>query len=422
MISCNTCSCGGSCVALDQESANAIIDGLRIGRPSIVGVHEYSVGGAGFLSAIERLHLQATKAGKIRFACGSWGAGKSHFLAQLNKLALDKNWLVSSVNLNSRETPFNRFEEVFYAIVRSISSADNSRGSLAQMFQRQIFGGASIDGTVDQNVCEDTCDKLMQNTDIDPDFRRIVCEFWRTYLPGVHDAEDRRAMIIDWFSGLGTIERYRRNFGVQKMVKSGTAGLILRSLVSYSIHAGFLGLLVLIDEAEMVFSTMRNSSRKRAHNNLLNLLNTIEDSRGLFVVFATTPDFFLDPNYGIIITGPLAQRIGGLPPDSPNALQPVWNLQKLQYGADDYVSAARKVRRIYICSYPESESVIADCELLDEFVTSLHQVSPPQGRIDFWRLLMRSVVGRFDMEFLEGAQVPTSEEFIDRFTDVSYDD
>ncbi len=421
MTPCNTCSCGGSCVALNHESANAIIDGLRIGRPSIVGVHEYSVGGTKFLSAIKRRHLQTTNAGKIRFACGSWGSGKSHFLARLNKLALDMNWLVAPVNLSSRETPFNRFEEVFYAIVRSISSADSSRGSLANVFHRQLFGETNFGDTIDHNVCEDACYKLMQNTDIDSDFGRIVCEFWRTYLPGVHDAEDRRAMVMHWFSGLGTIARYRRNFGIQKMVKSGTSGLILSSLVRYSIHAGFRGLLVLLDEAEMAFSTMRNSDRKSAHNNLLNLLNTIEDSRGLFVVFATTPDFFLDPGYGISTTGPLAQRIGGLPPDPPNALQPVWNLQKLQYGVDDYVSAARKVRRIFICAYPESEFVIADCGLLDEFVTSLHGVAPPQGRIDFWRLLVRSVVGRFDME-LEGDEVPTSEEFIDRFTDVADDD
>lgn len=403
---------------MDQGLASDIIESLRLGRPPDFGVHKYSVGDTEFLEAIKKRHLQNLNSarGKIRFVSGSWGMGKTHFLARIRDIAFDTNCLVSSVQLDRDTTPFDRFEEVFYSVVKNISTPDidpSIDDPLSEVFRRQLFGPDITSNVIDRNACETACRTLMENREIDIDFRKIVCKFWETYRrePGNIAADEHRGMVMDWFAGRGRIGAYRDVFGVQTMVNRRNARQILKSLVRYAIHAGFAGIVVLLDEAEMNFSTMRRSNRARAHNNLLHLINTIQQSVGLFVIFATTPDFFVDQHYGIRATGPLAQRIGRPPDRRPIALQSVWNLQYLQRDVADYQLVARKLQEIYVAAYPEYVEIITAIESLDDFVRDLQEIHSPLG-LGFWRVLVQAVIRRFDIAANE-EDVPSSEQIYD---------
>ena len=39
------------------------------------------------------------------------------------------------------------------------------------------------------------------------------------------------------------------------------------------------------------------------------LINSIDESEGLFLVYAATPDFFMDDRYGLATYGALSQRM-----------------------------------------------------------------------------------------------------------------
>ena len=82
---------------------------------------------------------------------------------------------------------------------------------------------------------------------------------------------------------------------------------MLQSLANFIRWMGYPGLVILFDEAEMTHTTMRKSSLRQAHNNLLHLINEIHDSPGIILVYATVPSFFTDPTHGIQIYGALAQ-------------------------------------------------------------------------------------------------------------------
>lgn len=404
---------------MDQEFASDIIDSLRLGQPPVVGVHKYSVGDTDFLNEIKKRHLQkiSSSRGKIRFVSGSWGMGKTHFLARIRDMAFDANCLVSSVKLNRDTAPFDRFEEVFYNVVKNISTRNidpSIEDPLSEVFRRQLFGSETASNVIDQNACEAACQRLMANRDIDIDFRRIVCRFWETYRSRPSDvaADEHRGMVMEWFAGRGRIKAYRDNFGVQKLVDRASARQILNSLARYAIYAGFAGVVVLLDEAEMNFSTMRKSHLVTAHNNLLHLINTIQEGVGLFVVFATTPDFFVDQRYGIRATGPLSQRIGPLPERPPIAVRPVWNLQYLRRDVTDYQLVARKLQDIYVAAYPETENMVTDIvstESLDDLVLSLQEKYSAFDVFGFWRLLVQAVIRRFDIAVNDG-EVPSSDQ------------
>ena len=255
---------------IDQARAESIVESLRAGIPPHDGVGEYSAGNDVFLDQIRKRHLRATAAMRGKSPVRVWPVGdrKVAFSAQIRETAFDANYLVSSVGLSADEAPFNRFEEVFYRIVKEITSPDMHRAStvtldapLAKSFDVNCLCSTSVTSStaIDRETYDKACQALMSNGEIDIDFRRLVCRYWETYLPESGDTamlEDRRGRIMQWFSGEGTIGTYRKEFGVQKLVNRSNARLLLRSLGRYAIHAGFTGIVVLLDEAEMSYSVM----------------------------------------------------------------------------------------------------------------------------------------------------------------------
>jgi hypothetical protein len=139
---------------------------------------------------------------------------------------------------------------------------------------------------------------------------------------------------------------------------------------------------------------MAKSNLKQAHNNLLHLINSIEDSEGLFLVYAATPDFYASPTYGIQLYGALAQRIGRPESRAPRALDRVWNLDELETTVADYQQAASKIRQIYCIADPgaaDSPAFIGD-EQLKSYVAELRRAVPRYSRLSPWRVITQGTI------------------------------
>ena len=414
----------------DQSRAENIIDSLRFGHPPMHGVRDFSAGNDAFIAQVKRRHLARVSGGRgrIRFISGSFGSGKTHFLAQMREAAFSAGYLVSTVTLNADETPFNRFEEVFYRIVRMISSSEiyasenhMLNAPLGEVFRQHLDSHKAHirDAVIERENYDRACDELMADGGIDIDFRRLVCRFWETYLSDDGDfamLEDRRGRIMQWFSGEGTIGPYRKEFGVQKLVSRSNARVLLRSLARYAIHAGYAGVVILFDEAEMSYSVMRKSELRKAHNNLLHLINGIDESPGLFLVYASTPDFFFNQQHGIGTHGALMQRVGRPQERSPRALDRVWNLDHAQPNLADYQLAARRLREVYRAAHPESVEALSDIGFLDMFVRDLLEIHPRFSAIGFWRVLTMAVVALFDGQ-TDGDEPPAVQSLYDDIID-----
>jgi hypothetical protein len=113
---------------LDAIAAQDIVESLRSGVPPKRYASSYSAGNDEFLADVRRRHLESRASrGKIRFVSGNWGAGKTHFLRLLREEAFDTGYLVSTVELSVDQVPFNKFEQVFFEIVRAITSPEMYR-------------------------------------------------------------------------------------------------------------------------------------------------------------------------------------------------------------------------------------------------------------------------------------------------------
>jgi len=400
-----------------------IIEALRKGLPPEKGVDLYSVGHDKLISGIKKFHLsQIDDIGKIRFISGSWGSGKTHFFRLLREVAFKENCLVSNVELSVNDAPLNKFERVFYSIVRNIMTPfhyETRNMHEAMPFNYVVFealktlgsGMSENDEEITYEIYATACEKLMENKGIDIDFKKIIQDCWKTYLPeGSEKAtiEQTRGETLQWFAGEGTKGFYRKRFEVNKTVSRENAKLMLQSLSEFIKLAGYKGLIILFDEAEQSYSTMRKSALKDAHNNLLSLINSIESLSGMLLIYATTPDFYTDPKHGIVVYGALSGRIGKPEDHPPRALESVWNLDAVTIKIEDYHEVARKIRSLYIQDYPMAEKILMDDGNLEAFVNELYELHPSLSAVRFWRVLVTGLTKRLD-NLMEGEEVPTEE-------------
>jgi len=405
---------------MDQHKiAVQVVEALRKGIPPQRGVNRYSVGNEKLIEGILKFHLSGlVDRGIIRFISGSWGSGKTHFFRLLREVAFENNCLVSNVELNVNDAALNKFERVFYSIIRNIVTpqyysevAAYEAAPFGSVLREALIllstGERSLTDEVTYENYSKASEVLFADKSIDIDFKKMVQWYWRTYLPEESDPviqERTREEILQWFSGEGAVSSFRKRFEVAKIINKENSKLMLQSLASFVKLSGYSGLIILFDEAEQAYSIMRRSALKDAHNNLLSLINNIEQLTGLFLIYATTPDFFTDPKHGIVIYGALAGRIGKPDQRPPRALDNIWNFDEVVTELSDYQNAAKKIRDVYLVGYPFEKNVPSDSEV-EQFVEDLLGMHPTLSPVGFWRVLVTALVAHFD-DRLEGEVRP----------------
>lgn len=410
----------------DRQLATRVVESLRQGLPPQRGIRTYAVGYESLLDGIAKRHLSGIEErGIIRFVSGSWGSGKTHFFRLLREQAFEQGCLVAGVELNVNEAPLNKFEQVFQSIIQKVQSPGYYAGDVppaavpfgAVLGEALVFLATGKHEQPQQVSHEDytrACERLMACQAIDIDFRKIVQKYWETYLPESPDLaviDQKRAELLQWFSGDGTAGHWRKQ-GINKVVDRSNAKLMLESLAAFARLVGYRGIVILFDEAEMSFSVMKKSSLKEAHNNLLHLINNVDQIPGLFLIYATTPDFYTDPRHGIVIYGALAGRVGKPNDKPPKALDTVWNIDAVDFDLPNYQAAAKKIRDIYAVAYPEAKDTSPTDSTLDGFVADLYEEHPQLAQVRFWRVLITATVKTLD-NALEGQAVPTPQLYHD---------
>jgi hypothetical protein len=397
---------------LDAPAAQDILEQLAGGTPPHKYVSLYSAGDRRFLTNVRRLHLDPDPVGgKIRFVQGSWGSGKTHFFRLLTEQAFQASWLVSTVELSAQETPFNKFEQVFFSIVRNIAADSDPTPSSAPfglvLRDCLLRESHALGGDLPTAVVR-LSERLFNDSAIDIDVRRVVRSYWETYNAESQDdlvLEEQRGMLLQWFAGEAHKTTIRKEFGVQKVVGKENARMVLASLAALIRMLGYKGLLILFDESEMTQSTMSKSNLRQAHNNLLFLLNEVGEIPGLFLVYAAVPEFFDDPKTGVRTFGALSARIGDPPDHEPRALDKVWNLDAMQIGDEVYQDAAVKIREIYKRAYPNQTDLLLGETELRRRITAVVAGHGPYEATSRWRVVVKETTKLLNLS-LEGEPLP----------------
>ncbi|MEO0086031.1 MAG: BREX system ATP-binding domain-containing protein, partial [candidate division WOR-3 bacterium] len=280
---------------MEQELARAIVSKLgATGTPPECGIEAFTVGLERYLRVMEEEYLGGIlKQGlsSFKLITGNYGGGKTHFLYCVRNLAFRHNYCVAYVSLSPTECPFDKLELVYKAIAANVSPP----------YPTDSPGGVWSSG-IDQ-VIQRWVEKQRQESDTQERLREYLAG-----LPGqesssfgnavrgafealVADDTEGFNQVVQWLRGEETLRDTRVRFRISERVDKATAFRMLRSLIQWVHTIGYVGLVLLFDEAERGMSISSTRDKKRALDNLRQLVDECGNSRlpGAMMLYAV-PD------------------------------------------------------------------------------------------------------------------------------------
>ena len=337
---------------------NDIVGALRRGTVPNAGLDALAVGIDSFAATLdEELSCVASGGGGFKAVRGEYGTGKTFFGRWLQERARTKGFATSEVQINETDTPLHRLETIYRRLVERLGTTDSSTGAFRGVIDGWFFAleqDVLADGTVAANdataLLERTTSlmesKLASISKTAPAFSAVL----RTYRKALASGDNQLAEgLISWLAGQPNVAAgVKRAAGVKGDLDHFGAANFLLGLLTILRDSGFLGLVLVLDEVE-VLQRMRADTRERGLNALRQLIDEIDAGRfvGLYLVVTGTPAFY-DGAQGVQRLAPLAQRLHvdfGVDRrfDNPRAVQ--IRLAPFDQGA--LVAVGKRVRDIY---------------------------------------------------------------------------
>ena len=277
--------------SISQADALKAATELKAGRPPGRYLKDLTVGRAEETDYFERKLADVASFGlsEIKFVTADYGGGKTHFLDLLAQMGLERDFVVSKVDLDSRRCRFDHFEEVYASLVRGIATKEHpDGGALDSLLDGWV---ASVRGKDELAIHSE----LRAIPTLPVTMRAALFEYAKAARGDGAAAITIHDDLMLWLLGerLGT--RQRNALRVSSQIGPASAPEMLRGLLGFIRSLGYAGFLVLLDEAEAITSLQRLTARSAANENIRSIIDNAGKSPGFYFVFATTPSF-MDPN------------------------------------------------------------------------------------------------------------------------------
>jgi len=280
---------------VDRQLARAIVNKLgSTGTPPEFGIEHFTVGLEPYLKVIEDEYLDGIlkyNLSSFKLITGNYGGGKTHFLYTVRDLAFRHNYCVAYVSLNPTECPFDKLELVYKGIAANLIAPRPADAPTA-------VWDKGIESVVrkwhdDQRKLHDRTDSLRKYLETLPttestSFSNAVRGAFVSLL-----AEDGEGFndVVQWLKGEDVSREVRVQHRISERIDKATAFRVLRSLIQWVHAIGYTGLILLFDEAERGMSISSSRDKRRALDNLRQLVDECGNSRlpGAMVFYAV-PD------------------------------------------------------------------------------------------------------------------------------------
>ena len=299
---------------MDAGYAKAILSKLgSTGTPPEFGIETFSVGLDHYLKVLESEYLQGVlkyNLSSFKLVVGNYGGGKTHFLYSVRNLAFRNNYAVAYATLSPTECPFDRLELVYRQIVSNLMPPMNEE-DLSKPWEKGIEpllrhwyhkirsqgagvgGQGSVDGAQGVSNLRDYVSSL-KGTESSSFLNAVKAAFNAL----VAEDEDAFSSVVQWLKGEEIGQDIRAYYRISERVDKTTAFRMLRSLIQWIHGIGYSGLILLFDEAERGMSISSTRDRRRALDNLRQLVDECGNSRLPGAMF-----FYAVPDENLLLDG-----------------------------------------------------------------------------------------------------------------------
>lgn len=365
---------------LSQVEARTVLEALRRGGVPTKHAEFLAVGRGHWLCSVrEDLEFIATGGAKTRLIVAPYGGGKTHFLSLVSNLALESNFAVSFVELQSREAPLDRFEIIFGKIMRQMKTRDGQ--GLQQILDKWALSFPYYTA----REIEDALSKVTRSLD----FRSALRSYLDLATVSSSASLAHRQDIVAWLQGDRLPASDMKRLGIRNRLTILNVSEVMSSFLEFLPAAGYSGLVLLLDEAEAITSLSQSRKREEANQNLRKLLDNTDANRGFYLLFATTPRFIKDPQRGARSYPALWDRIRTLlsfPTAMTSRRSLIMNLESLN--EDDSVALAAKVVHIHAMAWNWPATEAMTTKTIKDYVERYAEIRPDGPVRPFLRTLI----------------------------------
>lgn len=278
---------------LDPKLAKAIVHKLgSFGTPPEFGIEYFSVGVENYLGVIEEEYLQGIlkfNLSSFKLITGNYGGGKTHFLYLVRNIGWRNNYLSSYVTLSPTECPFDRLELVYRAVVQNLRIPTSERlweepwDVGIEVLLRTIV--KSVEGNILSRI------RSYESSSFTNAIKAAIMNL-------LSDDEEGFLEVVQWLKGEDVPRELKLRYRISERIDRSNAFRMLRSLVQFINSVGYSGVLLLFDEAERGMSISSSRDKRRALDNLRQLVDECGNSRLPGAMF-----FYAIPDENLLLEG-----------------------------------------------------------------------------------------------------------------------
>lgn len=337
-----------------KDQTSKILNALRMGVIPDTILDELVVGRTNEIEELTEM-LQGIKEdgfSSVKFIKGEYGTGKSFMLNYLKQKAINEGFVVASLSITGGFN-FSKFDGLYTAIMSNleIKSEHHSKGtSFEEIFEnwlREIKKEKPL-----SNASKDIYSVISSLNDYNNAFAMVLLTYIRAKINNDYELSNIAA---SWIKGDKNVSyELKKRLNVKGSVDIENAINVFRGFVSLLTLIGYSGMIVFVDELEMVMSN-RADTRLKIFSNIRYIMDacgTGEMERCGFV-FAGTHELFHNEEKGFKSYAALSQRIGSAISSSKelvtNLRQPVIALKSFEQ--EDYYKLTEKIINIHGSHY-----------------------------------------------------------------------
>ncbi len=280
---------------INQVIARRIIDKLGgFGTPPEFGIEYFTVGLEPYLNVLENDYFNFPGRQSIstfKLITGNYGGGKTHFLYSIRNLAWKYNYITSYVSLSATECPFDRLELVYKKIVSNISTPLTEQ----EMLSPWELGIEALLRKWYYRVRDDRdFASLIKNLE-STSYTNCIKEALKSLAA---DDEERFYSLVQWLKGEDIVRELKLQHRIAERIDRSTAFRMLRSFIQFVNIIGYNGIIFLFDEAERGMSISSTKDKRRALDNLRQIIDECGNSRLPGAIF-----FYAVPDEHLLLEG-----------------------------------------------------------------------------------------------------------------------
>ncbi len=363
-------------------SYESIIRALKNGVVPQEGFEELIVGRAEEINMFDKeLDYVSRGGGSTKFLQGEYGSGKTFLARVIREKAWEKNFVVSWVELG-RDVKFNKLENVYFKIVdgmrtcnyRDIPAFEYILQEWLNRLEEKIRYDEELNplNPDDQQklnrVMDKEIEKVLQSVGAySASFTNAIRGYYQAFKNRENDVKNGA---VGWLKGEKNIpHQLKKQFNVKGNISKENALNFLNAIVNLIVEIEYAGLVVVIDEAEMIHNITRSDFRNEAYENLRKIVDGTMNNEfnNTFFLFAGTETFFTDEERGIPSYQALSERIASIEKEGFKDLRrPVISLSG--FDREQLTEVSYKVRDIHSKVYNWEANKKMTNEVVDNLI------------------------------------------------------